>query len=429
MNRNLRSAAVTVAAATTLMLVGCSGASEPVESGPAESEPAGGDEPTTLTYWDFIDPSQDNARANALKENVEAFEVANPDITIDLQVVSLGDMLNRLPQAAAAGQAPDVFKMFTPVVRQMAAAGAYSPLPAAASEVTDWLRPIDVFSDPDGEQVAVPYEYRTCALYYNQKILDEIGADVPATYDEMVEVAGSAAEAGYTGFGSGFSDTDNSAIIGTWFDCFMTQTGQDLWNDDGEAVFATEKGEEFGEILASLRDVGALSSSVVSDNYGNVADGLVNGTVAMAVLGTERIGGFSTANPDLKWSSLPLASVGDETGTTMGWTLGIGAGSKNTDAAWRFIEYMTGPEAAARMAMGGEVPTRAVSYDEEFFSTPDAEIVNAVSEYVESNSEPRLYSDDWTTLAKGLSVAGQTMIVNGAPGSEFIESAQAAANQ
>ena len=413
-----------VGAATMLLLVGCTGASEPSESEPPEE-----DGPVTLTYWDFIDPTQDNPRAIALKENVEAFEAENPDIKIDLQTVVLGDMLNRLPQAAAAGQAPDVFKMFTPVVGQMAAAGAYSPLPPAASEITDWLRPIDMFSDPAGEVVAVPYEYRTCVLYYNQKILDEIGGEVPTTYDEMVEVAGRAAEAGYVGFGSGFSDTDNSAIIGTWFDCFMTQVGQDLWNDDGEAVFATEKGEEFGEILASLRDVGAFSSSVVSDNYGNVADGLSNGTVAMAVLGTERIGGFSTANPDLGWAPLPLASVGDATGTTMGWTLGIGAGSAHVDAAWRFIEYMTGPEAAVRMATGGEVPTRAASYDQEFFSTPDAEFVNAIAEYVESNSRPRFYTDNWTTLAKGLSGAGQTMIVNGVPGSEFIASAQAAANQ
>lgn len=424
MIRNLRSAAVTLAAATVLALAGCSGTSTPTASGSAQN--AG---PVTLTYWDFIDPSQNNARSKALKDNVAAFEAANPDIKIDVQVVTLGDMLNRLPQAAAAGQAPDVFKMFSPVVGQMAAAGAYSPLPAAASKVTDWLRPVDAFSNAKGQPIAVPYEYRTCTLYYNDKILKKIGAAVPTTYAEMIDVAGKAAKAGYTGFGSGFSDTDNSAIIGTWFDCFMTQVGQDLWNNKGQAIFATEKGNEFGNILAGLRDAGAFSSSVVSDTYGNVADGLTNGTVAMAVLGTERIAGLSTGNPDVKWTSLPRASVGDTTGTTMGWTLGIGAGSKHVDAAWRFIEYMTAPEAAARMATGGEVPTRAASYQAPFFSTPDAAIVNAVAKYVQSNSKPRLYSDNWTTLAKGLSDAGQKLIVNHTSGSEFITSAQAAANQ
>ena len=415
--------AATAAVAAGILLVGCSGSSTPSES------EATSDEPVTLTYWDFLDPSQDNPRAKALKDNIAGFEAANPNISVELAVVSLGDMLSRLPQAAAAGQAPDVFKMFTPTVPQMAAAGAYSPLPSAASEIDDWLRPAENLVGPDGAQVAVPYEYRTCAFYYNEKILAEIGASVPTTYDEVVEVAGKAAAAGYAGFGTGFSDTDNSAVISTFFDCFMSQVDQEIWNEDGEADFATKKGEEFGNFLADLRDVGGLPTSVVSDSYGTVSDGLLNGTVAMSVLGTERIVTYATQNPDLKWAPLPLASTGDETGTTIGWTMGIGAGSKHVDAAWKFIEYMTGAEAGTNLATGGEVPTRASTYEEAFFSTPEADTVNSIAEYVESNSEPHGYSDNWIGLATGLSHAGQELFLNGLSGSEFIKSAQDAANQ
>jgi ABC-type glycerol-3-phosphate transport system substrate-binding protein len=338
-------------------------------------------------------------------------------------------MLYRLPQSAAAGQAPDVLKMFSPVVPLMAAAGAYSPLPDAASQVKDWLRPTDSLAGRDGKQVAVPYEYRTCALYYNQKILAQIGAATPTTYEEVVDVARKAAAAGFTGFGTGFSDSDNSAIIGTFFDCFMTQVDQEIWNGDGQADFATTKGEEFGNFLSKLRDAKALGSNVVSDSYGTVADGLATGTVAMAVLGTERIVSFASQNPDVKWTSLPKATTGDATGTTIGWTLGVGAGSKHTDAAWKFIEYMTGPKAGALMATGGEVPTRAGTYQEAFFSTAEAKTVNDIAAYVKSNSEPRKYSDNWTSLARGLSQAGQKLTLNGTSGSEFIHSAQDAANK
>ena len=420
------------------------------------------DGPVTLNYWDFIDPTQDNPRAQALKENLANFEAANPDIKINLSVVSLGDMLSRLPQAAAAGTAPDVFKMFSPVVPQMAAAGAYTPLPAAASKVTDWLLPTSNLAGPDGKQVAEPYEYRACVLYYNQKILDQIGAAVPTTYDQVVDVAGKAgaagahvaypirrpdaylvntargplvvdvagkaAAAGYTGFGTGFSDTDNAAIIGTFFDCFMTQTGQEL-QKDGKYNFATAKGAEFGDFLAGLRDAKALGKNVVSDSYGSVADGLANGTVAMAVLGTERILTFSKTAPDVKWASLPTASTGTDKGTTFGWTLGIGAGSKHVNAAWKFIEYMTGPNAGATMATGGEVPTRASTYNESYFSTPEADITNAIAKYVESNSQPRNYPLNWNTLAQGLANAGQSLVLNGISGTEFINSAQDSANK
>jgi ABC-type glycerol-3-phosphate transport system substrate-binding protein len=407
---------VALVAVVSLLAAGCSGS------------PSGSGGPVTLTYWDFLDPSQDNPRAKALKENIAGFEAANPDINVELAVVSLGDMLNRLPQAAAAGQAPDVFKMFTPQVPQMASAGAYSPLPAAASQAGDRLRPIDTLAGPDGKQVAVPYEYRTCAFYYNQKVLKQLGVEVPKTYDEVVKVAGKAAKAGFTGFGTGFSDTDNSAIIATFFDCFMSQVDQPIWDGD-KAVFATEKGIEFGNFLADLRDAGALASSVTSDSYGTVADGLANGTVAMTVLGTERIVTMASQNPDVKWTSLPTASTGDDTGATIGWTLGIGADSKHADAAWKFIEYMTGPKAAAVMATGGEVPTRAATYKEPFFSTPKAETVNKIAEYVKSNSEPHTYSDNWIAVATGLSHAGQDLYLNKKSGSDFITSAQDAANK
>ncbi|RSM74685.1 ABC transporter substrate-binding protein [Actinoplanes sp. ATCC 53533] len=407
---------VALVAVVSLLAAGCSGS----------SSDSGG--PVTLTYWDFLDPSQDNPRAKALKENIAGFEAANPDINVELAVVSLGDMLNRLPQAAAAGQAPDVFKMFTPQVPQMASAGAYSPLPAAASEAGDWLRSIDTLAGPEGKQVAVPYEYRTCAFYYNEKVLKRLNVEVPKTYAEVVTVAGKAADAGLTGFGTGFSDADNSAIIATFFDCFMSQVGQPIWEGD-KAVFATEMGIEFGNFLAALRDAGGLASSVTSDTYGTVADGLANGTVAMAVLGTERIVTMASQNPDVKWTALPAASTGDGIGATIGWTLGIGAGSEHADAAWKFIEYLTGPKGAAVMATGGEVPTRAAAYQEPFFSTPEAETVNKIAEYVKSNSKPHTYADNWIAVATGLSRAGQDLYLNKKSGSEFITSAEGAANK
>ncbi|MDQ4213708.1 ABC transporter substrate-binding protein [Microbacterium sp. ASV81] len=418
--------AVAGLAAATLMLAACAPADD---SGGTKG---GGDSakgPVTLTYWDFLDPSQDNPRSNALRDNIAAFEKANPDIKINLSVVPLGDMISRLPQAAAAGQSPDVFKMFTPQVPQMAAAGAYTPLPKDALAVKDWLRPAKTLAGPDGKQVAVPYEYRTCALYYNQKILDKIGATVPTTYDQVVDVAAKAAAAGYTGFGTGFSDTDNSAIISTFFDCFMSQVGQNIWNDKGKAAYAGTKADEFGDFLAKLRDAKALGSSVVSDTYSSVTDGLANGTVAMAVLGTERIVTYGKTNPDIKWTDLPTASTGGKTGATFGWTMGIGAGSKKVDAAWKFIEYMTGAKAAVGLASGGEVPTRSSSYKDSYFSSPEAGTVNSIAKYVENNSKPHKYGDNWIAVAGGLSHAGQELYLNGLSGSDFIRAAQDAANK
>jgi len=407
-----------VATAAALVLTGCT----------APAGDGGQDEDVTLTYWDFIDPSQDNARSVALKENIEAFETANPNIDVQLEVVSYGDMISRLPQAAAAGQVPDVVKMYTPLVAQVAAAGVYQPLPEAATQIDDWLRPIDQLVDAEGNQVAVPYEYRTCALFYNQKILDELGVAVPTTWDELVDAAAKASAAGYVGFGSGFSDVDNSAIISELFDCFMAELDQPIVDKDGKAAFATAKAEEYSQFLADLRDAGAYSSSVVADQYSTVTDGLSNGTVAFGVLGTHRVVTIQSVNPDVQWTNLPAASDGSQTGATFGFTFGIGSSSTHAEAAWKFIEYMTGPEAQARMATGGEVPVRAASYDEDYFSTPEAETVLAIRDYVENYSTPNTYAANWLKIATGLASAGQQLVLNDISASEYLQVAQDAAN-
>jgi multiple sugar transport system substrate-binding protein len=207
----------------------------------------------------------------------------------------------------------------------------------------------------------------------------------------------------------------------------MNQVGQPL-QKDGKYNFATDKGNEFGNFLADLRDAKGLGKNVVSDTYSSVADGLANGTVAMAVLGTERIVTFGKSAPDVKWTSLPTASTGGKSGTTFGWTLGIGAGSKHADAAWKFIQYMTGPKAGAVMATGGEVPPRSATYKQPFFSTPEAKTINEIADYVKSNSKPRTYPNNWNTLSTGLANSGQALMLKGTSGTEFIKSAQDAAN-
>jgi multiple sugar transport system substrate-binding protein len=131
----------------------------------------------------------------------------------------------------------------------------------------------------------------------------------------------------------------------------------------------------------------------------------------------------------VKWTSLPTASTGGKTGTTFGWTLGIGAGSKHVDAAWKFIAYMTGPKAGAVMATGGEVPPRAATYKQPYFSTPEAKTIKKIADYVKSNSKPRSYPNNRNTMATGLANAGQALVLKGTSGTEFIKSAEDAGNK
>ena len=66
------SIALATFAAAGLLLSACA----PVDdSGGGEDASSSG--PVTLTYWDFLDPSQDNPRSNALRDNIANVRVTH----------------------------------------------------------------------------------------------------------------------------------------------------------------------------------------------------------------------------------------------------------------------------------------------------------------------------------------------------------------
>jgi ABC-type glycerol-3-phosphate transport system substrate-binding protein len=399
-------AAVSLAAAT-LALTACSSGSESSDSGTN----AGGQ--TTITYWDFIDPTQDNPRSVALKKNIDNFESLNPDIKVNLEVVGSADMLARLPQAAAAGSLPDVVKIYQPWVPQMLDAGVYQSLEPYVGDIDqdDWLQPWDatVF---DGEKMVMPYEYRADVLIYNQAVFDELGINVPQTWDEIVEAAKIASAAGYTGFGSGFSTSDNASIIANFFDSAMIQTGQEISDTDGNLVYDTAEGESFFDLFRSLIDADVLGASVVDGQYTTVFDGLQNGTVAMGVVGTHRVVNLQSGNSDIAWAPLPGPTSDNHATAATGWTLGIGASSDKGDAAWKFIDYMTSVEGQTIMAEGGEVPSRLSAYDDAFFADESAQIVLDFRDYMSEWGDTRTYPTNWLAISNGVAMSMQQMYLN-----------------
>lgn len=390
----------------TLLVGACSGSTD----GGSASE-----KEVTVHYMTITDPAAANdPRAAALKTNIADFEKLNANISVDVQVVPYADMLTRLPQMAAANQTPDVIHTFTVAVPVMIKAGVYQPLTDLVADVPkdDWLQPWDstVF---DGEKMVMPYEYRASALLYNKKLLDEAGVAVPTTWDEFLTAAVKLTEAGKIGFASGFSKSQNAAILMEFFDAMLFQLDQPMFNDKGKAVFDTAQGERFFELFKKLKDSGVLPPSVIQGTYENAQESLINGTAAMGILGTHRVKTIQTSNPDIQWAPLPTWADGKKATVITGWTLGIGKSSKNPEAAAKFIEYMTGPAGQAVLATGGEVPARKSAFDDPYFKTADGELVNDVAQYIEKWGQVRKYPPTWEPLTATMAENMQALYLEG----------------
>ena len=145
------------------------------------------------------------------------FEKANPDIRLNLEVVSWNDLYTVVDTRTANNQAPDILNI--DVFANYANEGLLMPASEyCPSELFDDFFPTFAEqSEIDGTCWAIPAIASARAMFYNKDILDEVGVDVPTTWSEL---------------------RDACDEILDFYDGKIYPWGVDMTNDEGQAAFA-----------------------------------------------------------------------------------------------------------------------------------------------------------------------------------------------
>ena len=171
--------------AAAFALSACSGPAAPPTTAPATTEAStaaptsAAPAPVTLTFrtWD------ENAAA-AYKESFTAFTAANPDITINTEVVPWSDYFTKLRTDVAGGSAADLFWLNNSYYLSYAQSGALVDIGSVfggdPTSLKQTFAPsvVDQFTDA-GKLWGVPQTSDGgIAVYYNKKLLDAAGLKV-----------------------------------------------------------------------------------------------------------------------------------------------------------------------------------------------------------------------------------------------------------
>ena len=148
--------------------------------------------PATISYSIWGDP-QEIKNQQAI---VDAFHVANPNITVNVDVSDWEPYWDKLQTGLAGGAAPDVFAMDGPLFPDYQSRDVLLDLkPYIDRDGYDLGQLADQavadFTTPDG-QFGLPRDLNVVALYYNKKMFDAAGLPYPDdTWDwaKLVEVA------------------------------------------------------------------------------------------------------------------------------------------------------------------------------------------------------------------------------------------------
>ncbi|WP_330318084.1 extracellular solute-binding protein [Streptomyces platensis] len=302
---------------------------------------SGGELSGTVTFWD----TSNDAEKATYRKLAEGFQKEHPKVHVKYVNVPFGDANAKFKNAAGGNSgAPDVMRTEVAWVADFANLGYLAPLDGTpALDKTDDYLPQAVGSTKfKGKTYAAPQVIDTLGLFYNKKLLKDAGVEVPKTFDELAKAAKKIkAKTGATALYLRGDDP-------YWFLPYLYGEGGDMVNardkvveiDDGAGVRAFKTIKNLVDSKAAVTDA--------TDGQENQLKALKDGTVAMAVDGPWDIEGARAGKAFKDKKNLGVAPVpGGSTAQGSpqgGWNLSVYAGSKNLQASYAFVKYMSSAE-------------------------------------------------------------------------------------
>jgi multiple sugar transport system substrate-binding protein len=194
----------------------------------------------------------------------------------------------------------------------------------------------------EGGQYAYPLAGYANILNYREDLFNEAGVTVPKTLEELQDVATKLTKADGSQFGIGLLGAKGPAVAQD-FMAYMQQYGSSLLDAEGKPAINTEAN------LKALENFKALFKAAPPDAtgwwWGDRNDAFSAGKIAMMLNWSTAIKNHK--NPELNKFADQIATtyspLGNEAGKYGfgGWGIGINADSKNQDAAWMFIKWLS----------------------------------------------------------------------------------------
>ncbi|MGH2427595.1 MAG: sugar ABC transporter substrate-binding protein [Candidatus Limnocylindria bacterium] len=270
----------------------------------------------------------------------DSFMADNPDITVEVTPVPWDAAHDRIVNAIAGGEVPDVSMIGTTWMGEFAGLGGLEPTPANIDAGQFFEGAWDT-TVVDGTSYGVPWYVETRLLYYRTDLAEEGGVtEPPASWDELKALA----EA-MQGAGAQYGTNLQPGGTGSWqtFMPFFWQAGGEIMDEGGTAfTLDSEACVEALTFYDSFFEEG-LTAPAAADVP--VEGQFANGDVGSFISGPWMIGIVTDAGADPETWTVAHQPT-EEAGTSFvgGSNLAVLSDSDNKEAAWAFVEYLMQPE-------------------------------------------------------------------------------------
>jgi len=346
-----------LAVLAAVVLTGCGRDEGTATSGAKAEKVTAGKASGDITVWAL------GAEGEKLGEIASDFEAENPDATVKVTVIPFDAAHDKIATAIAGGQTPDVSLVGTTWLPEFAATGALDATP------TDLIEPDRFFegswstTDVDGTSFGAPWYTETRQIYYRTDLAEKAGVTptVGWTQDDLKTFA----KAMQTEGGAKWGISLQPGGQGSWqtYMPFAWQQGAELVDGD-QFTFNTPPMQE---ALAYYASFFSEKISPTDLAQGALETGFINGEIGAFVSGPWHLGiltdqggaGFAD-----KWAVAQMPEEQAATSFTGGGDLVVFKDSKNRDAAWKFVDFLTQePQQQKLYELVGSLPAVASTWE------------------------------------------------------------------
>lgn len=388
---------IVVSLVLLLIVAGCAPAAPVATEGEAAAPAAAEDEVTTITWLTLDWPTE---------EVVAEFEAKNPDIKVEVEAVPFNSLFEQIQvRLGAESPDPDVIAVDVPLVAGYGLRDWLLPLGDVFTEDerADWLDAALEAGSYEGELLAAPVSTSTQLLYYNADLFEKAGITPPGE-DERWTMQYIAEIAPKLTF-----DEDGDGITDIWgFNWGQTNRiyqlqpmpvglGGEAIGPDGLTVDGVINSQEWIDAFTYYSDMFNDLKAAPQDATVDASDLFANGKLSMYINGPWIVNSLIGADVDFNWgvSRHPYFEGGEIVTPTGSWHIGVNKNTEQTEAATRFVRWIsTGEGAEAWWRRGsGDFPAQesvlAMFATDEEFNEPPLSFLRVAADEATVNPVPR----------------------------------------
>ena len=365
-------------------------------------------ETVTINFWHHYS-AQSAENETLMNVLIPAFEAENPGIKVNSVSHEWAELHDKVLVSANSNALPDVARCdiaWLPEFQKMGILVALDEEMPNFAEVSGKLLDSAMSTAIiNGHYYALALNTNSKIVFYNKAMLEAAGVSIPATMEEWIEAVKKLS--GENSKGQQVWGWNEPALAG-WNICpFIWSFGGALTNEDQTIAtgyingLATVKAVE---TFAELVKAGAITGF----NAGDIpmTDGFGTGRYAMMLEGPWKSAELAGAYPDVAYGTAPIpAGEGGSISVLGGEDIAM-FNTPNKEAAWKFMQFMTGEYAKTEMAKCGQIPVNRAALESDTVKAADyAPFIEAIQT---AKARPTVAA--WSEMDNGLQVAMNAVV-------------------